>query len=354
MRYTKGSAYRVRALALLLALANGGCSEDKGAASAAAQQAARANPTGPRADQLAAALLAQFPEYDECPRPGDAGALRYVAGVVDLNSDGTPEVVALALGREACGSGGCTAFVLRDSGTGYQVVTRITTVSAPILAAADRSAGWRDLIVGVAGGGAEPGARVLRYSGNSYPENASLAPPAGKRAGATPIIADEPATLAVAAALVPPACTEPSSVTATEALGGLRIGAPAGAVEPLLGHPKALGKPELWEADGLYHRTWTFPASGAVVGLSATKAKGPWQVFSLTLKRPGKLTTTRGIGIGTLRKDVLAAYGNAARPGESAEHGPRTLIVGTEYDALVFSFDVRNTVEQIFLGATSE
>lgn len=194
-----------------------------------------------RADQLATVLLAQFPEYDTCPRAGDVGALRYAAGSVDLDGSGRAKVVALMLGREACGSGGCTAFVLRDSGTAYQVVTRMTSVSAPILAATGRSNHWRDLIVGVAGGGAETGSRVLRFSGNGYSENASLAPPAGKDAAATPVIASAPAVLAAAPLLVPPTCAETTSVAAGESLGGLYIGSDATA-ERLLGPPKGRGK----------------------------------------------------------------------------------------------------------------
>jgi hypothetical protein len=368
---SSGSAYRacLRMLAPLLVLAAGiGRGEDHGTVSTAADEATLSaaaasvpgaaemgsRQAGPRADQLADVLLAQFPYYDECPAPGDPGALRYAAGSIDLNDDGNPEVVALTLGREACGSGGCTAFVLRDSGVGYQVVTRITTVSAPILAAADRSEGWRDLIVVVVGGGAEPGARVLRYSGQSYPENASLAPPAGESVGATRVIAGDATVLAAAPPLAPPDCAETPSVAAVESLGGLRIGAAVAAVERLLGHPEDMGKPRLWEADGLYHREWTYLAAGVVIGLSAPKAGGPWEIDSITLKSSAKLTTARGIGIGASREEVLAVYGNAARSRELPEQGHHTLLVGSEYDALVFSFDLHDNVDRIFLGATAE
>ena len=110
----------------------------------------------------------------------------------------------------------------------------------------------------------------------------------------------------------------------------------------------------LWEADGLYHREWTFPAVGVVIGLSAPKPQGPWEVFSMRLKAPAKLMTGRGIGIGASRKEVLAAYGRAAEPGESGEPGRSTLTVGTDYDALVFSLDERNQVAEIYLGALAE
>lgn len=335
---------RLPLLVLLLTISTGGYSENKGLVPAAEL----------RTDQLAAVLLAQFPEYDMCPRPDDPGALRYTARGVDLNNDGKPEVVAIALGREACGSGGCTAFVLRDSGTGYQVVTRITSVSAPILVAADRSSDWHDLFVGVGGGGAESGMRVLRFNGTSYPDNASVAPRVPENTQTTPVIVDEPATLSEATQLVPPACVDTLSASATESLGGLKIGSSARTAQKLLGPPKVISKSQLWEADGLYHQTWTYPSAGAVVGLSAANAKGPWSIFSVTLNTPGKLTTTRGIGIGASRKNVLSAYGNSAQPYESVEKGQRTLIVGSEYEALLFIFDSHDKVVRIFLGSTAE
>jgi hypothetical protein len=357
-------------LALLLALcASNGCSEEKGittsdAANVAAPAPGKAQatpaPTGTRpstalrADQLATILLAQFPEYDECPRPDDPGALRYAAHSIDLNDDSKPEVIALTLGREACGSGGCTAFVLQDGGTDYQVLTRITTVSLPIKVAESSTAGWRDLIVDVSGGGSESGARVLQYNGRSYPENASLAPQVTKDTRAVAIIADASGAIAHAIPLVPTTCPQDISVTATETLGGFGIGMASKAIKKVLGPPVVTSKPELWEADGLYHQTWSYPNAGVVARLSATTKKGPWKLSSITLKAPGRLTTARGIGIGASRKEVLATYGHAAQAGTSAGPQHRTLIVGSEYDGLVFRFDNNDKVEQIFLGAAAE
>ena len=199
-----------------------------------------------------------------------------------------------------------------------------------------------------------PGEPVCHFNGTSYPDNASLAPRVPENTQTTPVIVDEPATLAAATQLVPPACVDTPSASATESLGGLRIGSSARTAKKLLGPPKVISKSELWEADGLYHKTWTYPSDGAVVGLTAANAKGPWSIFSVTLKTPGKLTTTRGIGIGASRKNVLAAYGNAAQPYESVEQGQRTLIVGSEYQALLFSFDSHDKVVRIFLGSTAE
>lgn len=139
------------------------------------------------------------------------------------------------------------------------------------------------------------------------------------------------------------------SVTATESLGGLRIGAGAAAVERLLGAPKSKGKAELWGADGLYHRDLDYPAAGSVIGMSAPAPRGPWEVAAITLKPPAVLKTARGIGIGATRKEVTAAYGADAQPGDAGR-----LIVGSEFDGLMFSFDRRGRVDEIFLGAVAE
>lgn len=153
---------------------------------------------------------------------------------------------------------------------------------------------------------------------------------------------------AVEAGAAEPAAEAPS-VTASEALGGLRIGAKSAAVERLLGAPKSRGKAELWGADGLYHRDLDYPAAGAVIGMSAPETRGPWEVVAITLKAPATLKTARGIGIGATRPGVMAAYGPSAQRGDAGQ-----VIVGSEFDGLIFSFDRRGRVDQIFLGAAAE
>lgn len=361
---------RFHELALLLALiAGGGCSKEKSAETASATKTesppqvkiqaaplkAGANSSAVlRKDQLSAALLAQFPEYDNCPRPDDLGTLRYAAQAVDLNNDSKAEVVAIAFGREACGSGGCTAFVLQDISFDYQVLTLITTASTPIKVANNQTAGWRDLIIEVSGGGTESGARLLQYNGKNYPENASLAPKAPKELQTITLIGEEDSDLTRTETLTPPACAQKSAPEpADAAIGGLTIGASANTVKKLLGQPKTVSKPELWAADGLYHQSWNYPNAGVVAGLSAPKPEGPWELFSVTLKPPAKLITERGIAIGAAQKDVLAAYGKEAQPGEFTGQ-QQSLIVGSEYQGLIFDFDKTGRVAQIFLGASAE
>jgi hypothetical protein len=107
---------------------------------------------------------------------GDA-ATRYHRAFVDLNGDGMDEVVVYLQDRGWCGSGGCTMFILRQQGASFQVVTKTTITQLPIRVLATKSHGWRDLSVGVAGGGIRPGYdAALSFDGKSYPTNPSAAP----------------------------------------------------------------------------------------------------------------------------------------------------------------------------------
>lgn len=108
---------------------------------------------------------------------------RYQYAFVDLDGKGKREVVVFVTGNGWCGSGGCTTFVLAAQASSYRVVTRIPISRLPIRLLATRSNGWRDLTVGVKGGGILSGYEsALPFDGNSYPTNPSL-PPARRLEG---------------------------------------------------------------------------------------------------------------------------------------------------------------------------
>ena len=112
------------------------------------------------APRLEPAILAQLSGYEHC---GDdpAGAVRYVYAEADLHADHTPETLVYLLGRETCGSGGCTLLVLRAVPDGYALVSRISIVQAPVVVARTATKGWRDLVMLVAGGGLTPRRRKM-------------------------------------------------------------------------------------------------------------------------------------------------------------------------------------------------
>lgn len=98
----------------------------------------------------------------------------YAFAMVDLNGDGAQEVVAYVMSSDFCGSGGCPMFVLTTYGRRYAVAGQTTVTQTPIRLLPTSTNGWRDLSVGVGGGG-EPARQVkLTYDGKFYPKNPSV------------------------------------------------------------------------------------------------------------------------------------------------------------------------------------
>lgn len=129
---------------------------------------------------LLAALLsiaAPVPASAEAFLAGTLHLDRYRAVATDLNTDGTPEVLAYAQAAGQCGSGGCTLYVLARRGRGWRVMNRMPVTRLPIRVLASKTRGWHDLAAHVAGGGIRGGYDVrLRFDGRRYPGNPSLAP----------------------------------------------------------------------------------------------------------------------------------------------------------------------------------
>jgi hypothetical protein len=110
----------------------------------------------------------------------DEKTTRYSAAFVDLNDDGTPEVITHITGRDWCGSGGCTTLVLKAEGSSYRTVARLTITRPPIRVLTTKSHGWRDIGVWMQGGGIQPGYEAdLFFNGKSYRgrDQATLRPP---------------------------------------------------------------------------------------------------------------------------------------------------------------------------------
>ncbi len=88
----------------------------------------------------------------------------------DLNADGKEEVLALMNGKSSYfGSGGATMFILKGTADGFESLGSIKVVNEPIYARKSVHHGFRDILVGVRGGGAEPGLSALQFDGKAYP-----------------------------------------------------------------------------------------------------------------------------------------------------------------------------------------
>ncbi len=128
----------------------------------------------------------------------DDGVLTYAHASVDLNGDGTDEVLAYVMGPMVCGSGGCNLYVLApdggNGGEGWRVVTRTSVTRTPVGVLTTSTNGWRDLAVSIGGGGANAGWVRLTFDGRTYPSNPT-APPATPLDGppdVTTLIASDP------------------------------------------------------------------------------------------------------------------------------------------------------------------
>lgn len=93
---------------------------------------------------------------------------RYYYNRIDLNGDNIPEVIVQIVGHGVCGSGGCSTFIYKIVGQSYQLVSEIAQTGGPVIVTAQKSYGWNDLIVR-SGSVLEPGYRLMRFNGRSYP-----------------------------------------------------------------------------------------------------------------------------------------------------------------------------------------
>lgn len=136
------------------------------------------SPASEPADSGVPEVAAASDELDQAVRSaldGDWEA-RYFDARADLNSDGTPEAVVYVAGPMVCGTGGCPVFVFATGPDGYRLVARLSVVQAPVRLAPRSSHGWRNLVVGVGGGGLAAGNAELKFDGKAYPTNPTVAP----------------------------------------------------------------------------------------------------------------------------------------------------------------------------------
>lgn len=126
-----------------------------------------------------AAIRHWLANYAGAPDPEmeSAGPSRFLAEIVDLSGPASRDAIIYVFGRGWCGSGGCPTFVLRPTGNGYSLVTRLTITWPPIRVLPTEHKGWHDLSVYVHGGGIRvPYTARIPFNGASYASNPSMPP----------------------------------------------------------------------------------------------------------------------------------------------------------------------------------
>ncbi|MEP6673077.1 MAG: hypothetical protein ABJF10_28205 [Chthoniobacter sp.] len=137
-----------------------------------------------------------------------------------------------------------------------------------------------------------------------------------------------------------------------EGLGGLRLDQPAKEVIQLLGKPEKQGKLALQEADGNYVQTWSYPAKGLQLVMSAGgKKDGAKTLAMITARAPCDLATQRGIKIGSPASAPRKAYAAFADP--DSPPTPDAFVVVSVYGGIIFNFE-HGKVSRIFFGAAAE
>jgi hypothetical protein len=140
------------------------------AALAATSASAQADPRTPA---VMATIQAQL-------KGGFGPNAQYAINYSDLNDDHHPEAIVHLAGRDFCGSGGCTTFVLTETEAGWFTVGRMTVSRLPIYRLPMHHEGWFDLGVYVSGGGMQPSVRGVRFDRGSYRSNPTKGPVVGR------------------------------------------------------------------------------------------------------------------------------------------------------------------------------
>jgi hypothetical protein len=121
----------------------------------------------------------------------EVGPANVAMASIDLNADGSDEVIVYLMGQYWCGSGGCNAYVLEASGDSYAIRMETSVTQTPIGVLETSTNGWADLFVSVGGGGMPGGQVTLAFDGTAYPDNPTTDGAPGKLKGEVLIDADD-------------------------------------------------------------------------------------------------------------------------------------------------------------------
>jgi hypothetical protein len=117
-----------------------------------------------------------------------------------------------------------------------------------------------------------------------------------------------------------------------------------------LGEPETMSDPEVWGADGLEHAVWTYGLEGLFLNMARFPGNESYIVFSITAVEPCSMETHRGIGLGDLKDDVLAAYADEYN---AAYSDGETLLFGSLYGGLLVTIE-DGVASGFFFGAMAE
>jgi len=140
------------------------------------------------------------------------------------------------------------------------------------------------------------------------------------------------------------------SIMESDTIGDLKYHMAASSVEKLLGPPESKGKNMEWEAIGEFVQDWKWPKMGITLQMVSATEKGRKKVFGITINPPSKLSTSKGIRIGSTVAAVRKAYGAYE---DKEVTSADVFVAGTFYGGVIFSLK-DGKVTDIFIGSAAE
>ena len=123
-----------------------------------------------------------------------------------------------------------------------------------------------------------------------------------------------------------------------------------------LGGPAKKGRKAMSEATAETIQEWSYPDRGLKLAM-ADDDKGGQSITAITIKAPATFKTRLGIGIGSSRKEVIDAYGKLRDPefppGDKGDK-EEVFLAGSIYGGVFFTFNKKDQVSEIFVGAGAE
>lgn len=140
------------------------------------------------------------------------------------------------------------------------------------------------------------------------------------------------------------------SLMRKERIGSLRIGLSEAKVKQIMNCNLKREPEQFSQVDGAYHQEWKYADCGVVLVMVSDRKGAPKSIYSISASSPSRLSTKRGIRIGSAKTAVMKAYKSEWN---REDGGSESFVAGSIYGGLMFQFE-NGKVSQIFLGAAAE
>lgn len=132
--------------------------------------------------------------------------------------------------------------------------------------------------------------------------------------------------------------------------GWLKKNVPAKIIIDSLGNPEVEGEDVFWEGTANYVQKWEYRSLGLNLFMESDELGNDKKVFHIEIFSPSLFKTSKGIGIGSSKKDVLVSYANVINKNESDSD---VIVIGSIYGGTCF-YMINERVNGIFIGELAE